>query len=82
MHGEIVFLWKDGNSFTEHCPALFQAPEGYYVQHKRVTDPDVRARLRELSAANHSPLGEDEDYGFVPANVLDRMREHVPSDHQ
>jgi hypothetical protein len=73
--GEITFMWKDASSWTGDCPALFKAPSGYYVQHKRVTDPEVRARLQALGEANDSPLGPDEDYGFVPANVLDRIAE-------
>lgn len=73
--GEITFMWKTGPSFTGNCPALFQAPGGYYVQHRRVTDPAVRARLAALGAANDSPLGPDEDYGFVPADVIDRIRD-------
>ena len=75
MEGEIRFMWKDSGSWSGDCPALFQAPGGYYVQHRRVTDPEVRARLRALGEANGSPLGPGEDYGFVPANVIDRVRE-------
>lgn len=73
--GEIRFMWKTGTSFTGDCPALFQAPGGYYVQAKRVTDPEVRQRLQALGQAHDSPLGADEDYGWVPADVIDRMRE-------
>lgn len=73
--GEIMFMWKTAPSFTGNCPALFQAPGGYYVQHRRVTDSAVRARLEALGAANDSPLGPDEDYGFVPADVIDRIRD-------
>ena len=73
--GEITFMWKDKDSWSGGCPALFKTQDGYYVQHRRVTDPAVRARLQALGAANGSPLGADEDYGWVPANVIDRIRE-------
>ena len=69
MH--IEFVRKTKGSAVENCPALFRVDGGYYVQHKRVTDPEVRARLQALGAANGSPLGADEDYGFVPADVID-----------
>jgi len=72
---EIEFMWKTNGSAVENCPALFRTTGGYYTQHKRVMDPEVRAQLRALSAANHSPLGDDEDYGFVPADVIDRIKD-------
>jgi hypothetical protein len=72
---EITFMWKTRNSWTGDCPALFRAPGGYYVQAKKVTDPAVRARLQALGAANNSPLAADEDYGFVDADVIERIRE-------
>jgi hypothetical protein len=75
MHGEITFMWKTRGSFTGNCPALFRAPGGYYIQHQQVTDPEVRERLRVLGEANGSPLGVGEDYGFVPADVIDRIRD-------
>ena len=70
---EITFMWKTGSSWTGDCPALYKTDGGYYVQVKRVTDPEVRARLEALGKANNSPLGADEDYGFVPADVIDRV---------
>jgi hypothetical protein len=77
-HGEISFMWKTAESWTGDCPALYRTDGGYYVQVKRVTDPGIRSRLEALGRANDSPLGADEDYGFVPADVLDRMRELCP----
>jgi hypothetical protein len=70
---EITFMWKTTESWTGDCPALYKTSGGYYVQVKRVTDPHVRARLEALGRANDSPLGADEDYGFVPADVIDRV---------
>jgi hypothetical protein len=72
---EITFMWKTANSWTGDCPALYKTKGGYFVQVKRVTDPEIRARLEVLGRANDSPLGADEDYGFVPADVIDRMRD-------
>jgi hypothetical protein len=71
MKEEIEFVRKDPNSFTGNCPALFRVPGGYYTQGKVVTSAEVRDRLRELGAANDCPCGEDEDYLFIPANVID-----------
>jgi hypothetical protein len=71
---QIEFMWKTDGSAVENCPALIRTDGGYFTQHKRVTDPEVRARLIALSAANGSPLGDDEDYGFVPADVIDRIK--------
>ena len=73
-HGEITFMWKTAESWTGDCPALYRTDGGYYVQVKKVTDPGVRSRLESLGRANDSPLGADEDYGFVPADVIDRIR--------
>ena len=75
---EITFMWKTANSWTGDCPALYKTKGGYFVQVKRVTDPEIRARLETLGRANDSPLGADEDYGFVPADVIDRVRELCP----
>jgi hypothetical protein len=75
---EITFMWKTANSWTGDCPALYKTGGGYYVQVKRVTDPAIRAHLEALGRANDSPLGADEDYGFVPADVIERVRELCP----
>ena len=72
---QIEFMWKTGGSAVENCPALMRTDGGYFTQHKRVTDPEVRAQLMAVSAANGSPLGDDEDYGFVPADVIDRIKD-------
>lgn len=64
--GELEFLWKDSNSATENCPALYRVQDGYVVQGKHL-DAAARAQLRQLAG--------DEDAVFVPANVLDRLRE-------
>ncbi|MGH3647289.1 MAG: lipid A biosynthesis lauroyl acyltransferase [Micromonosporaceae bacterium] len=63
---KLEWLWKDGNSDVKACPALYRTEGGYVVQ-GRVLNADTRAQLRQLA--------DDEDAVFVPANVLDRLRE-------
>ncbi|MBX6722543.1 MAG: lipid A biosynthesis lauroyl acyltransferase [Dactylosporangium sp.] len=63
---ELEFLWKDVNSGGGGCPALYRVEGGYVVQGIRLTQAE-RDQLRQL--------GSDEDAVFVPANVLDRLRQ-------
>lgn len=63
---KIKFMWKDGQSNVGNCPAMYAAPGGYVIQGKSI-DPETRAQLRDL--------GGDEDAVFVPANVIDRIRD-------
>jgi hypothetical protein len=65
MDDKIEFMWKDGNSWKEDCPALHRAPGGYFVQGRPAT-ADEQAQLRWL--------GDGEVAVFVPANVLDRLK--------
>ncbi|MFD6140178.1 hypothetical protein [Promicromonospora sp. NPDC060271] len=62
---DIEFMWKDENSKTGNCPALYKAEGGYVVQGVKLDDA-TRASLRQLA--------EDEEGVFVPSNVLDRLR--------
>lgn len=62
----ITFLWKDAGSGGGGCPALYEAPGGYVVQGVKLDD-DTRGQLRQLA--------DGEDAVFVPANVLDRLRD-------
>ena len=64
--GSLRFLWKTSTSGGGNCPALYKADGGYVVQGRRL-DPATRARLRDL--------GVDEDAIFVPADVIDRIRD-------
>jgi hypothetical protein len=63
---QIEFLWKDAGSGGGGCPALYRAPGGYVVQGLKL-DAETRAQLRQLA--------DGEDGVFVPANVLDRLRD-------
>ncbi|MGH3736672.1 MAG: lipid A biosynthesis lauroyl acyltransferase [Micromonosporaceae bacterium] len=63
---KLTWLWKDNTSGVNGCPALYRADGGYVIQ-GRALDAETRAQLRQL--------GDDEDAVFVPANVLDRLRE-------
>lgn len=62
----LTFMWKDRGSGGGGCPALYKTDGGYVVQGIKLDD-DTRAALRQLA--------DDEDGVFVPANVLDRLRE-------
>ena len=59
-------MWKDAGSNVGNCPAMYEAPGGYVVQGKLLDDA-TRAQLRDL--------GDDEMAVFVPANVIDRIRD-------
>lgn len=63
---DLTFLWKDVNSGGGGCPALYATDGGYVVQGIKLDD-DTRNALRQLA--------DNEDGVFVPANVLDRLRE-------
>jgi hypothetical protein len=63
---EIRFMWKDSDSNVGDCPAIYEAPGGYVVQGKFLDD-ETRAQLRQL--------GDDETAVFVPANVIDRIKD-------
>lgn len=63
---DLTFMWKDRNSGGGGCPALYATDGGYVVQGVKLDDA-TRATLRQLA--------DDEDAVFVPANVLDRLRE-------
>jgi len=58
-------MWKDSGSGGGGCPTLYKAPGGYVVQGVKLDD-ETRAQLRQLA--------DNEDGVFVPANVLDRLR--------
>jgi hypothetical protein len=63
---DLEFLWKDVASGGGGCPALYRTESGYVVQGVKV-DEATRNQLRQLA--------DDEEAVFVPANVLDRLRE-------
>jgi len=63
---DLEFLWKDSGSGGGGCPALYRTEDGYVVQGIKLDDA-TRARLRQFA--------DNEDGVFVPANVLDRLRE-------
>jgi hypothetical protein len=63
---DLEFLWKDDGSGGGGCPALYRTEGGYVVQGVKLGD-QARAQLRQLA--------DNEDAVYVPANVLDRLRE-------
>jgi hypothetical protein len=66
MDTDIEFLWKTILSGAGGCPALYRTREGYIVQGVKLDD-QVRAALRDLA--------DGEDAVYVPADVLERLRE-------
>lgn len=68
---DIKFMWKDKDSGGGGCPALYSVrpvPGGYIVQGKKLNEA-TRALLRQLAY--------DEDAVYVPANVLDRLKDQA-----
>lgn len=63
---DLTFMWKDGDSGGGGCPALYKVDGGYVVQGVKL-DAETRGQLRQLA--------DNEDGVFVPANVLDRLRD-------
>lgn len=63
---KLTYLWKDTASGGGGCPAIYATDGGYVVQGVKLDDA-TRAQLRQLA--------DDEDGVYVPANVLDRLRE-------
>lgn len=63
---DLEFLWKTDASAAGECPALYRTEGGYVVQGKTL-DAETRAALRNLAG--------DEDGVFVPADVIDRIRD-------
>lgn len=58
-------MWKDEESNVGNCPAMYKAPGGYVIQGKTIGEA-TRAQLRDL--------GADEAAVFVPANVIDKIK--------
>ena len=65
---QIIFKWKDAGSGGGGCPALYDAPGGYVVQGVKL-DAETRAQLQQLAGT--------EDAVYVPANVIDRIKEDL-----
>jgi hypothetical protein len=63
---DLEFLWKDNGSGGGGCPALYRTDGGYVVQGIKLDDA-TRSQLHQLA--------HDEEGVFVPANVLDRLRD-------
>ena len=65
---KITFMWKWNGSGVNNCPALYETDGGYVVQGIVLSEAD-RAQLHHV--------GADETAVFVPADVLDRLREAI-----
>jgi hypothetical protein len=66
---EIEFMWKDEDSRTGGCPSIsrvIKGPRGYVI---------VGQNLDDCVSSQVPEIGDGESVVFVPANVLDRLRE-------
>jgi hypothetical protein len=63
----ITRLWKRNGSGDGGCPALYRADDGGYVVQGVTLDEATRAQLQEVAG--------DETAVWVPADVLDRLRD-------
>jgi len=71
MESEFIeFLWKDDQSNVGDCPSLSRGRQdgrdGYFIVGKP-TDPALRTQIPQV--------GSGEIVSFVPANVIDRIRD-------
>ncbi len=70
MEEFIEFLWKDDTSNVGDCPSLskgrLDGRDGYFVVGKR-TGQGLRTQIPQV--------GDDEIAVFVPANVIDRIKD-------
>jgi hypothetical protein len=74
MYGNIEFLWKTGESGNGDCPSLMKV-EGGYIGVGRILDGDTLAQIHAVGRANNSGIGAGETAVFIPADVIDRIRE-------
>lgn len=69
---KIQFLWKADGSGVGNCPSLSRvvgAPGGYVAVGKKI-DAATRAQISEV--------GDDEIAVWLPADVIDRIRDLRP----
>lgn len=70
----INFLWKWSGSGNGDCPSLMEV-EGGYVAVGSTLDADTLAQIHGVGRANNSGIGAGETAVFIPAEVIDRIRE-------
>ncbi len=69
----IKFLWKTGDSGNGDCPSLIKV-DGGYVTVGKILSADELAQITAVGRANNSGIGADETAVFLPADVIDRLR--------
>ncbi|GIM96216.1 hypothetical protein [Paractinoplanes toevensis] len=69
----IKFLWKSGDSGNGDCPSIMEVDGGYVLVGK-VLDEQALAQVHTVGRANNSGIGADETAVFLPADVIDRIR--------
>jgi hypothetical protein len=70
----IKFLWKTGDSGNGDCPSIMQVDGGYILVGKNLSQ-DAVDQIHAVGRANNSGIGPDETAVFLPADVIDRIRE-------
>ncbi|MEU4236811.1 lipid A biosynthesis lauroyl acyltransferase [Actinoplanes sp. NPDC026619] len=74
LFDRIQFLWKSSSSGNGDCPSIMQVDGGYVLVGK-VLDGEALAQVHAIGQANNSGIGADETAVFLPADVIDRIRE-------
>lgn len=64
---KIDFLWKTGGSGGGGCPSLSRVDGGYIVNGVPINE-ETRAKIPHAAAVGEAAV-------FVPADVLDRLRD-------
>lgn len=74
MYNNIDFMWKTRGSGNGDCPSLMKVDGGYITVGKTL-DAETLAQIHAVGKAHDSGIGPDETAVFLPADVIDRIRE-------
>lgn len=74
MYDNIEWLWKTISSGDGDCPSLMKVDGGYLAVGKTL-DADTAEQAAAVGRAHNSGIGADETAVFIPADVIDRIRE-------
>jgi hypothetical protein len=73
MFQKIEFMWKSGESGNGDCPSIMAVDGGYVLVGKNLDETTI-AQIHSVGRANNSGIGTDETAVFLPADVIDRIR--------
>ncbi|MFI5895623.1 lipid A biosynthesis lauroyl acyltransferase [Actinoplanes sp. NPDC051513] len=74
MFDNIEWLWKTWGSGDGDCPSIMKVDGGYVLVGKNL-DSGTIEQVAAVGRANNSGIGADETAVFLPADVIDRLRE-------